>query len=150
MTRNVLPSIPASIFDAGAEPIMVDGAKASPPMEKEAAEETYAYLTTTGRVTGQKHRIEIWFVRAGMTAYVLNGGGCSHWVKNVRTNPRVMLEIGTTKFSANARAPRDMAEDRSARQMLYEKYSTTEKDLAEFTEASSTVVVAFDLVAPQG
>ena len=63
-------------------------------MEKIAAEETYAYLTTTGRVTGRTHRIEVWFVRTGMTVYILNDGGRSHWVKNVWANPHVAMEIG--------------------------------------------------------
>lgn len=114
-------------------------------MAEGPAEETYAYLTTIGRVTGRMHRIEIWFVRTGMTVYVLNDRGRSHWVKNVRTNPGVTLEVGKTKFTANARAPRDAAEDKSARRMLLVKYSPTEKDLAEFTEADSTLVVTFDL-----
>ena len=94
------------------------------------------------------HRIEVWFVRSGMTAYIVNGAGRSNWVKNVRVNPQVTLEIGKTKFSGHGRAPRDPTEDRLARPMLYEKYASTEENLADFTEANSTVVVAFDLIEP--
>jgi N-acetylglutamate synthase-like GNAT family acetyltransferase len=116
--------------------------------QSSATDETYAYLTTRGRVTGRMHRIEIWFVRIGVTVYILNGGGRSHWVKNARTTPQVTIEIGTKKFKAHARAPRDVTEDGVARRMLCDKYASTEKGLADFTEASSTVVIAFDLVLP--
>ena len=115
-------------------------------MTEEAIEPIYGYLTTTGRLTGRAHRIEIWFVRVEATAYILNQAGRSNWVKNVRMNPQVTLEIGNTIFAATARGPRDTAEDRLARRLLYEKYAATEKGLADFTNASSTVVVVFDLL----
>src|SRR5919198_4125925 len=45
------------------------------------AELDYAYLTTTGRVTGRPHEIEIWFALHAGTVYVLSGGGDrSDWV----------------------------------------------------------------------
>ena len=119
-------------------------------MTDKITEPIYGYLTTTGRRTGRPHRIEIWFVRAEATAYILNDAGGSNWVKNVRVNPRATLEIGNTTFAAAARRPRDAAEDRLARRLLYEKYAATEKGLAEFTNAASTVVVAFDLFEPSG
>ena len=114
-------------------------------MESNAPEAVYAYLSTIGRVTGKTHRIEIWFVRAGMTAYILNDAGRSNWVMNVRANPHVTLEIGNTKFAAQARVARD-GEDQLARRLLFEKY-TSEKELRTFTEASTTIVVAFDLAS---
>jgi hypothetical protein len=45
---------------AGGRPILL--------MENQAAEETYAYLTTTGRATGRMHRIEVWGSRFGLSA----------------------------------------------------------------------------------
>lgn len=119
-------------------------------MTEETTEPIYGYLTTIGRRTGKAHRIEIWFVRAEATAYILNHAGRSNWVKNIRVTPRVTLEIGNTIFAAAARGPKDAAEDRLARRLLYEKYAATEKGLAEFTNAASTVVVAFDLLEPSG
>jgi len=119
-------------------------------MTEEATEPIYGYLTTTGRVTGRAHRIEIWFVRAEATAYILNHAGRSNWVKNVRLNPQVTLEIGNKTFAATARRPLSTAEDRLARRLLYDKYAATEKGLADFTNASSTVVVAFDLLGLSG
>ena len=36
--------------------------------------EEYCYLTTTGRVTGKLHEIEIWFVIHDTTLHLLAGG----------------------------------------------------------------------------
>jgi hypothetical protein len=35
----------------------------------------FCYLTTTGRVSGRPHTIELWFALKGPTLYVLSGGG---------------------------------------------------------------------------
>jgi len=45
----------------------------------------YLYLTTTGRHSGNPHRVEIWFALSGATAYLLSGRGeRSDWVRNLR------------------------------------------------------------------
>jgi F420H(2)-dependent quinone reductase len=63
------------------------------------ASEQYCYPTTTGRVTGHPHRIEIWFAIDQDTLYMLSGGGDrSDWVKNLRREPAVTVQIGTVKF----------------------------------------------------
>lgn len=47
-------------------------------------EEDYCYLTTTGRVTGSPHTIEIWFGLEGDTLYMLSGGGrSSDWARKL-------------------------------------------------------------------
>ena len=46
--------------------------------------ESFCYVTTTGRRTGDPHRIEIWFAMTGDTIYLLSGGrGRSDWVCNM-------------------------------------------------------------------
>lgn len=37
-------------------------------------DEQYAYLGTTGRVTGAEHEIEIWFASDGTTVWLISGG----------------------------------------------------------------------------
>ena len=87
------------------------------------ADEQYCYLTTTGRVTGRPHRIEIWFAIDEDTLYVLSGGGDrSDWVKNLRRDPVVTVEIGTGKFQGRARAVTDPPEDERARALVHDKY----------------------------
>src|SRR2546421_4048133 len=70
----------------------------------EFADEQYCYLTTVGRVSGRPHRIEIWFAIDGDTLYMLSGGGeRSDWVKNLRRNPAVCVEVGSGRFDGRAR-----------------------------------------------
>lgn len=84
----------------------------------------YAYLTTTGRVTGEPHRIEIWFAREGGTVYLLSGGGeRSDWVRNLIAAPAVTLEIGARRRSTSARVLEAGSEDdAAARRALLAKY----------------------------
>lgn len=88
------------------------------------AGEEYCYLTTTGRVSGNPHRIEIWFAIQRSTLYMLSGGGeRSDWVKNLVRNPAVKVEVGDREIEARARVVDDPAEDALARRLLPEKYS---------------------------
>src|SRR4051812_35742138 len=88
-------------------------------------EPEYCYLTTTGRVSGKPHEIEIWYVRLGDVLYLLSGGGeKSDWVKNLRKDANVSLRIGEVTYAARARVlePGDAA-DPTARKLLFDRYS---------------------------
>ena len=56
--------------------------------------ETFLYLTTTGRRTGQPHHIEIWYVEHDGCYYL-----CSEqrdradWVRNLRRTPAVQFYV---------------------------------------------------------
>ena len=55
----------------------------------------FCYLTTTGRVSGSPHRIEIWFVLVDETVYLMAGDrDRSDWVRNLIITPDVELELG--------------------------------------------------------
>ncbi|HQZ89778.1 MAG TPA: nitroreductase family deazaflavin-dependent oxidoreductase [Thermomicrobiales bacterium] len=88
------------------------------------AGEPYAYLTTTGRLTGQPHRIEIWFAVRDGRVYILSGGrDRSDWVRNLQANARVTIELGDETHAGVARileagAPDDLL----ARELLVSKY----------------------------
>ncbi len=87
------------------------------------ATEAYCYLTTTGRVTGNPHTIEIWFALVEDTAYLLAGAGRgSDWVRNLIKNPNAHLRIATQHFDTTARLVTDPAEDALARRLLVDKY----------------------------
>jgi deazaflavin-dependent oxidoreductase (nitroreductase family) len=90
----------------------------------------YAYLTTTGRITGSPHRIEIWFARDGDTIYLLAGDGDrSDWVRNLMVSPTVVLEIGDRKRTTTARVvQRDSEADAAARKALLAKYRSRSSD----------------------
>lgn len=52
------------------------------------ADADYCYLTTTGRVSGKAHTIEIWFALHDKTLYLLSGGReTSDWIKNSLHTP---------------------------------------------------------------
>jgi deazaflavin-dependent oxidoreductase (nitroreductase family) len=90
----------------------------------ELGDEQYSYLTTRGRASGRPHRIEIWFAISWRTVYMLSGGGeRSDWVKNLRRDPAVSVEIGGHRFTGRARVVADAAEDEHARALVHDKYA---------------------------
>ena len=108
-------------------------------------DEEYCYLTTTGRVTGSPHEIEIWFALRGSTLYMLSGGGDrADWVKNLRQTPRVTVRMAGETFEGRARQPADDEEDDLARRLLVEKYEKTPGRLAAWRRSALPVVVDLD------
>ncbi len=87
------------------------------------ADEDYCYITTTGRVSGKPHEIEIWFGVDGDTIYLLSGGGDqSDWVKNMRANPQVKVRIAKHNFTGHARFVLEAEEESQVRHLLAAKY----------------------------
>ena len=108
------------------------------------AGEDFCYLTTTGRVTGRPHEIEIWFalVPERRALYVLSGGGDrSDWVKNLRRNPEVTVRVADGRFAGLAREARDAEEDELARRLLVEKYESSPGRLETWRRIALPVVV---------
>ncbi len=106
--------------------------------------EDFCYLTTTGRVTGRPHEIEIWFslVPETRTLYMLSGGrNRSDWVKNLRRDPEVTVRIAGEHFSGRAREARDAEEDGLARRLLVEKYESSPGRLANWRRSALPVAV---------
>ena len=110
------------------------------------ADEDYCYLTTTGRVTGQPHTVEMWFALDGPTLYVLSGGGDrSDWVRNVQRNPEVTVRIGSTTFRGRGRVVEGAGEDELARRLLVEKYAPrTGGSLSNWRRTALPVAVDLD------
>jgi len=112
------------------------------------AAEAFCYLTTTGRVTGQPHTIEIWFAAGGKprTLYLLSGGrDSSDWVKNIRRDPRVTLKLGDERFSGRARILDKGEEDARARRLLAAKYEGWSDGRALSGWARTSLPVAIEL-----
>jgi deazaflavin-dependent oxidoreductase (nitroreductase family) len=109
--------------------------------------EEYCYVTTTGRVTGKPHKIEIWFGLHGHTLYLLSGGlDKSDWVKNLLRDPSVSVRIAKRTFPATARIVTGGKEETRARHLLAGKYQGWKegKKLSEW--ARSALPVALDLI----
>lgn len=91
------------------------------------AHEDFCYLTTTGRVSGRPHTIEIWFALNGHTLYMLSEGrGKADWVKNALLFPHVTVRIKDTTFPGQARLTKDAAEDAVARRLIANKYESSD------------------------
>lgn len=87
------------------------------------ADEEYCYVTTTGRVTGVPHEIEIWFALDGATVYLLSGGGDrSDWVRNLLADPAVDVRLGGERLRGIARVVEDTDEDQRARALVADRY----------------------------
>lgn len=109
--------------------------------------ESFCYLTTTSRVSGNPHAIEIWFGLNGRTIYMLSGNGPrarADWVRNLTKTPAVTVRIRDSEFTGIARVVQDEGEDALARRLLLEKYAPTcAGDLTDW--GSSALPVAVDL-----
>ena len=110
------------------------------------AKDDYCYITTTGRVTGKPHEIEIWFGARGDTIYLLSGGGDkSDWVKNMRVQPQVEVRIGKYHFTGQVRFELDTEEETQVREMLAGKYQGWRKGRKLSEWARSALPVAIEL-----
>jgi deazaflavin-dependent oxidoreductase (nitroreductase family) len=112
-------------------------------MEALLAHEAFCYITTTGRVTGRPHEIEIWFGAQDETIYMLSGGGRhSDWVRNIVRTPAVSVRIGVRQFSGAGRIVDDLTEDTLARRLLLEKYAPTySSDLTDWGRTALPVAI---------
>jgi deazaflavin-dependent oxidoreductase (nitroreductase family) len=110
------------------------------------ASQDYCYLTTTGRVTGRPHEIEIWFGAREGSLYLLSGGGRNaDWVKNLLKDPAVTVRMAGHMFTGTARLVESKEEEQTARYLLAEKYNELEEDNSPDEWARTALVVAIDL-----
>jgi deazaflavin-dependent oxidoreductase (nitroreductase family) len=120
-----------------------------PPDLLALAGEDFCYLTTTGRITGRQHEIEIWFALDGETLYMLSGGrDSSDWVKNILRAPEVTVRIGSGHFEGRGRVVDDVEEDDLARRLLVAKYERNPGSLSNWRRRALPVAVDLE-VEPQ-
>ncbi|MGB9752200.1 MAG: nitroreductase family deazaflavin-dependent oxidoreductase [Roseiflexus castenholzii] len=108
----------------------------------------FGYLTTTGRVTGKPHTIEIWFAMHDRTVYMLAGNHASDWVKNARRTPNVSMTIGGFAFVGTARIVDQAEEDALARRLILAKYQPGYgEDLSDWGRTALAVAVDLNAVS---
>ncbi len=121
-------------------------------MTEQEARERNGYLTTTGRVSGRAHEIEIWFAvepeSAGKTIFLLAGGrDRSDWVRNVGQHPAVRFRVDGTTYHGSARiiGP-DEPDDVRAREVVATKYGERSgtDELSSWARTSLPVVIELD------
>jgi deazaflavin-dependent oxidoreductase (nitroreductase family) len=103
----------------------------------------YCYLTTTGRRSGQPHRIEIWYAAEGDTLYLLAGAGrSSDWVRNVGAEPVVHVELDGDVRTGRARIVEGDDEAARARSLVFAKYAPRyDGDLTEWRDRALPVAI---------
>ncbi len=104
-------------------------------------DEQFCYLTTTGRVTGRPHEIEIWYALDGERLYMLSDSHRSDWVRNLRRTPEVTVRIAGERFEGSARVVEDGEEDERARRLLVEKYEEAPGSLSNWRRTALPVAV---------
>lgn len=107
----------------------------------------FCYVTTTGRVTGAPHRIEIWFATppGRDTIYLLAGGRHrSDWVRNLVAHPECTVEIGADRYRGLARVlDAGTDEDDRARTLVHDKYARGD-DLRQWRNNALPVAIDLD------
>jgi len=105
----------------------------------------FAYLTTSGRVTGEPHRIEIWFAIIDGFLWVNSGGGRrSDWVKNLINDPRVVVEVGDDCWSGNATILDDFT-GHPARERLAARYQGWSEGLPLSDWATTSLLIRIEV-----
>lgn len=119
----------------------------TPSIPAEVADRPYAWLTTTGRRSGLRRTVELWFVLKGRTLYFLAGSGeRAHWARNARVDPRVTVRLGSNDYSGLGRWPvLGSEEDADARRSMAAKYQGWQdgRPLSEW--ATRSLCLAVDL-----
>ena len=86
----------------------------------------YVYLTATGRKSGLRRQVEIWFVEHEGRIYILaEHGDKAHWVKNVMANSAVKIKINDRQWKGTGRvldAERDAQLYTKVRELSRTKY----------------------------
>ena len=107
-------------------------------------DESFCYLTTTGRVSGRPHEIEIWFAaHAGRIYMLAELGELADWVKNLRKTPEVGLRVGSATFRARARVAAPGEEDTLARRLIAARYEGWHEgeELPGWAQTATPVVI---------
>lgn len=113
------------------------------------AADDFCYLTTTGRVSGRPHAIEIWYAQRDHTLYLLAGGGRrSDWVLNLAADAGCSVRFGAESDPVHANGRlldhegAEPGEVATARRLVFEKYQARYSgDLSDWRERALPVAV---------
>ena len=81
------------------------------------------YVTTTGRRTGRRHEIEIWFGLIDDTMYLISGNGpTADWFRNLQADPVITVRLDDERRQGQARVVTDADERRRVGDVMGAKY----------------------------
>jgi len=111
----------------------------------EWGDESFCYVTTTGRRSGAPHTIEIWFGLRHNSLYLLaEGRERADWIRNMKADPDVTVTLRDETFTARARFTLDDDEEGAARRLLATKYQDWTEGTPMSDWAGSALAVALD------
>jgi deazaflavin-dependent oxidoreductase (nitroreductase family) len=115
-----------------------------PLLDEELRATVECRLITTGRTSGEPRQIRIWFSSVGDHLFLLaQDRERAHWVRNIASDPRVRVRIGTRRFEGRARVLDAVdPDDQVARDEWATKYGT--KHFAKFLREALPVAVDLD------
>ncbi|MGI9624917.1 MAG: nitroreductase family deazaflavin-dependent oxidoreductase [Acidimicrobiales bacterium] len=97
-------------------------------MDKETAEalrrDTTIDLTTIGRRSGKRRRIEIWMLKIGDRIFITGTPGRRDWYANLHANPTCTVHL-KQKVKADVRATALVVKDRETRTRVLEHLEAT-------------------------
>jgi deazaflavin-dependent oxidoreductase (nitroreductase family) len=108
------------------------------------ASQKLVHLTTTGRMSGKPHTVEIWFALRNEKVYLSHEGKETDWMKNIKKHSQVSFEIGGKNFNGNAHYLEDGTEEAwTGKVALYEKYygRATKEVIEDWFSLSRLLVV---------
>lgn len=106
------------------------------------------WIHTTGRISGEAHRVTVWFAHSDGTLYVLSRhGDQADWVRNVRADGHVVASHGRESRQGSARVVTDAEEVMRGARAMFDKYSPRHRGLEGWGWLDGTVtVIAVDLI----
>lgn len=100
----------------------------------------YCYLTTTGRVTGRRRTVELWFVPADGGVFLMSGsGGLTQWCLDLEAEEQGVLRLDDRSFHVRAAPVVDEAVRTRALGAFHDKYDPPGRDRRAAWEANATV-----------
>jgi len=111
-------------------------------------------LTTTGRRSGGRHEIEIWFgVLDGAMVLVSGNGESADWFRNLRAEPAVSVRVGADVRAGVARVVTDPDERRRIGDVMGAKYTYRDDSIGlsqrAWTYEVPAVVIDFPAEVPR-
>ncbi len=101
-------------------------------------------LITHGRKTGLPRRVEIWWFHVDGRFIITGTPGRRDWMANVRSNPRVVIEVHGTEIHATAREVNEM----EFRELVFSQRETrwyaTQSEFRRLVETAPMIEIVLD------
>jgi deazaflavin-dependent oxidoreductase (nitroreductase family) len=104
-------------------------------------------ITTTGRRTGQPHRIEIWMIDVDGRFFITGTPGRRDWLANVASNPNLLVHLvryGQVDLQARATPVTDPATRRRVLQDAAAEWYRTQAPLDVLVATSPMIEVTIE------